>query len=301
MSNVQILERTTRRAPLGLQVWDIANATHMADGLAIDVVSGTRSASRTRAFVNRSGIYCAFGVPGLNRFEFKEDDTAAWKMRTRDYKIEVRDPAERFLPFTFDAGLPARGLFNWLMPWTPPPQPFFLPAGQGSPPIPMFDCVPLFSSPSRPVPGNLAVVRAQLREIGTNRPAAWSLLTVSIDAIVRGIGLADREGRAAILFPYPERSPRALTSPPSANNDFRWSIELAAYYVPRKANTAAPQIPDLANLLKQLNSPRTLFYSTVPPQQALPALPLEYRVPLTVRTKITATEKPSSFLFVNTA
>ena len=301
MSSVRVWERTTRRAPFGLQVWDFVSATHLVDGLEISVNAGAHSVSRTRAFANRSGIYCAFGVPGLSQFELNADDTAAWNTQARRYKIEVRDPSDRFLPFAFDTGLPVRGLINWLMPWTSPPQPFVMPTEQGSPPMPMIDCVPLFSAPSRPVPGHLAVVRAQLRELGTDRPAAWSLLTVSIDSIVRGIGLADREGRVAILFPYPERSRPVLTSPPSATNDFRWSIELAAFYVPRQINTPAPEMPDLADLLNQLNSPRTLFHSTMSPPQALPALPLEYRVPLTVRTEITATERPSSFLFVNTA
>jgi len=301
MSNVRVWERITRRAPLGLQVWDIATATHLVDGLEINVNTDARSVSRTRALANRSGIYCAFGLPGLSQFELNTDDTAAWNIQPRHYKIEVRDPADRFLPFTFDAGFPTRGLFNWLTPWTSPPQPFVLPTEQSSPPVPLVERVPLFSSPGRPVPCHLAVVRAQLRELGTERPAAWSLLTVSIDSIVRGIGLADRAGRVAILFPYPERSRPVLTSPPSATNDFRWSIELAAFYVPRPLNTPIPEIPDLADLVNQLNSPRTLFYSTVSPQQALPALPLEYRVPLTVRTEITATERPSSYLFVNTA
>jgi hypothetical protein len=301
MPSVQVWERITRRVPLGLQVWDTATATHLVDGLEINVTAGIRSASCTRAFANRSGIYCAFGVPGLNQFELNaEDDVDAWKTQPRRYKIDVRDPADRFLPFSFDADLPARGLFKWLPPLASPPQPFVLPTGHGSPPEPMVQGVPLFSSTSRPVPDTLAVVRAELREIGTERPAAWSLLTVSIDAIVRGIGLADREGRVAILFPYPERSRPVLTSPPSATNDFRWSIELTAYYIPRQPNMPAPAIPDLADLLKQLSSPRTLFYSTVSPAQALPALPLEYRVPLTVCTEITASGR-SSFLFVNTA
>lgn len=296
---VQVWERVARHAPFGLRLWDVAAATDLAEGLEIDVAVRTRQESRARAVVNRSGIYCASGVPGLREFELSDaDDASTQSAALRPYRIEVRDPSDRFLPFAFDADLPARGLFTWLTPWTSPPQPFALPTEHGSPPALMVERVPLFSTPSRPVPEPLAAVRAQLREVGTNRPAAWCLLTVSIDAIVRGIGLADQEGRVAVLFPYPDRPRPVLTSPPPATNDFRWSVELAAYYVPRPANTPAPVIPDLADVLAQLSSPRTLFLSTSP-LQALPALLLEYRVPLTVRTEITATGL-SSFLFVNT-
>lgn len=300
-ASVQVWETVMRHAPFGLRLWDIAAATHLVDRLEIDVVERSRATKRARAFVNRSGIYCALDVPGLRDFELgASDDAAAWNAALRPYRVEVRDPAGRFLPFAFDADLPARGLFNWLAPGTSPPQPWASPTEHGSPPSAMVERVPLFSSPSRPVPEPLAAVRAQLREFGMERPAAWCLLTVSIDAVVRGIGLADQEGRVAVLFPYPERPRPTLTSPPSASNDFRWSIELTAYYVARPANTPAPVIADLADVIEQLNSPRTLFHSTASPLQALPVLSLEYRVPLTVRTEITATG-PSSFLFVNTA
>ena len=46
---------------------------------------------------NRSGIYCALGLPGLRGFEKREaDDAAAWNATMRQYRIEVRDPQGRF-------------------------------------------------------------------------------------------------------------------------------------------------------------------------------------------------------------
>jgi hypothetical protein len=293
MSNVQVLERTTHRTPLGLQVWDIATATHLIEGLEIQITSGTR-ATGTRAVANRSGVYCAFNIPGLRQqFEWNENDTDAWK--TQRYQIEVRDPAGRFLPFVFDADLPIRDLLTWLSSKTSPPQPFIVPSHQSS----VIQRIPLFSSVSRPVPDTLAVVRAELREIDTNRPAAWSLLKVSMDTTVLGIGLADQKGRVAILFPYPKRSSPALPPTPPAISAFRWDIELTAYYTPWQ--TAVPDAPDLAYLVKQFDSPRKLIQSMELPTKALSAQVLEYRKPLTVRTEISATKKPSSFLFVNTA
>lgn len=307
MPSIKVWEQTTRRTPLGLQVWDFVTSTHLVDGLEIVLSTDKRNSSLTQTFVNRSSIYCAYGINGLIQFELNGDDTSSWESKQRRYKIEIRDPADRYLPFELDAELPARGLLSWLSPLMSPPHQlsqglhFIFSNANSSPPEATLGYVPLFSAPSRPVPGTLAQVRAQLREFGSDRPAAWCLLTVSVDLNVVGIGLADREGRVAILFPYPERAKSALTSPPSAKNDFKWSIKLNAYYVPRQPNALVPEVPNLTEVLNQLNSPRTLFESTMSPPQPLPELRLEYGIPLTIRTKVTATENPSSYLFVNTA
>lgn len=293
--DVRIRERVARQAPFGLRLWDVACATHIAEGLEIDVAVRGRPEASTRAFVNPSGIYCASDVPGLRRFELDDTaDPAAWSAALRPYRVEVRDPQDRFLPFAFDADLPVRGLFDRLMPAMSPPHLLASPS-----PL-TIDGVPLFSSASRPVPEPFAAVRAQLREFGTERPAAWCLVTVSVEASVCGIGLADREGRVAVLFPYPDRPRPTLASPPPATNDFRWNVELTAYYVPGPPAAPAPAVADLAAVLAQVNSPRPLFHSLASPPQPLPPLPLDYRVPLTVRTEAGPTG-PSSYLYVGTA
>jgi hypothetical protein len=137
-----------------------------------------------------------------------------------------------------------------------------------------------------------------LRESGADRAAAWALVSASVDGDVRGLGLADSEGRVAVMFPYPEPPRVTLSSPPAARNDFRWQVELKAYYGIGSPPVAAPAIPDLGSVLSQLDAPSELFGSTLSPPLPLPALPLEYRVPLSARTGATPTG-PSSFLFVS--
>jgi hypothetical protein len=297
ITEARVLEHVVRRAPLGLRLWDIARATHLADGLEIDVSLRTRPEISTRAFINRSGIYCATGLPGLRQFESAAKDEEAWTAALRLYRIEIHDPQDRFLPIAFDAELPVRGLFENISFLMSPPAaiPMF-----GSPPALLIEGVPLFSTPSRPTPEPFAVVRAQLRELSSERPASWCLVTVSVDAKVRGMGLADRDGRVAVLFPYPDRPRPTLTSPPFANNDFRWNVELTAYYEPRPLDTPAPVIADLAAIFAQLDSPRPLYRSVASPPHELPLLQLEYRLPLTVRTEVGPTG-PSSYLYVGTA
>jgi hypothetical protein len=295
---VRVFEHVVRRGPLGLSLWDVARATHLADGLEIDVRLRARPEASVRAFANRSGIYCALGLPGLRGFELGEaDDAAAWSATMRQYRIEVRDPQGRFLPFWFNADLPVRGLLGAVAPSLSPP--IALP-GLGSPPQLVIQGIPLVSAPSRPVPEVLAVVRAELREFGSERPAAWCLVTAAIGGIVCGFGISDRQGRVAVLFAHPEPPRPTLTSPPSANNDFRWNVELAVYYDPPPADAPVPDIADLAAVLAQAGHPRTLFRSVASPPQELPPLSLDYRVPLTVRTEAGPTG-PSSYLYVETA
>ena len=278
-----LLERVQRNAPLGLRFWDLAAGTAVAEGLQVDVFARRNPQAGVRAFSNRSGIYCAIGLPGLRDFEFSSaDDDASWLAALRPYRVEVRDPLGRFLPFAFDADAPVRGLFAGLPPLTATPYPLPWLAGSMSPPPALMTGIPLFSAPSRPVPEPLAQVRAQLFESGAGRLSAWSLLAAHVDGRLAGVGMADDQGRVALLFPYPQRPrPMLLTSPPPARNDFRWSIEFSAHCVPRAAATAAPELPSIDQLLAQLATPRTLLAATLPAARPLGPQLLEYRVPLT--------------------
>jgi hypothetical protein len=105
-----------------------------------------------------------------------------------------------------------------------------------------------------------------------------------------GLGLADEQGRVAVLFPYPEPARRRLASPPEPRNDFTWRLELVAYSAPAAAsppprNAGSP--PDLHDLLAQLQHPRTVLASAPVPASPPPppaVLGLDYRVPVTART-----------------
>jgi hypothetical protein len=135
-------------------------------------------------------------------------------------------------------------------------------------------------------------VYAQLREQAGARRPAWSLLGVRIGGVRRGLGLADREGRVAVMFPYPEPRRVPLASPPEARNDFSWTVDLQAYSDPVLAQRS-PELPDLGEVLAQLALPRAVLAAV-----AAPARPwrLEYRVPLTARTEGLAPDEASDLL-----
>ncbi|MEH6413448.1 hypothetical protein [Pseudomonas sp. CGJS7] len=280
-----------RNAALGLRFWDVAAATTAIDGLVVEIYPRSDPFARKRALPNPSGIYVAHRLPLLAAFEFDDSQPAGqpWidaasgsPPLLRGYRIEVSDPQGRYLPIAFDAELPVRGLFDWLAPWISPPQALLWPGDAGSPPQWLIQRIPLFSAPRRAPPSPLAVLYAQMRETGSNRVAAWSLLAVSIAGQRRGIGLADREGRVAVMFPYPEPPRAPLASPPAERADFAWSVELEAYWSPLSPPPEPPLVPDLAQVLMQLSTPCTVLDSLSSPA---PRRRLDYRRAMTARTE----------------
>lgn len=297
MSGFKPLEHVTRVAALGLRFWDTAEATSAIDGLTVEVFPRSNPSARLPALPNRSGVYVAHRVKGLHDFEFGLSDAwAASPLWSLPYRVEVSDPQGRFLPVAFDADLPARGLFTFGAPWLSPPF-VALPNEPGSPLPALIERIPLFSAPTRPVPDPFAVIYAQLREDvwPPGRAAAWCLLGVSIGGASCGLGLADRNGRVAVMFPYPEPPRRTLASPPEARNDFTWEVELTAFRSPASPALAAPSIPDLEVLLQSLQTPGDVVISRVSP--AIP-LRLTYRQALTVRTGGLAGDD-ASYLYVS--
>ena len=182
-----------------------------------------------------------------------------------------------------------------MAPWLSPPQPVALPVGPGSPPQLMMERIPLFSSPSRPVPEPLAVVYAQVLEQGSRREVPWSVMGVAIDGVTRGLGLTDEHGRIAVMFPYPEPSRMSLASPPEARNDFTWELALSAFGSPGSPPASVAAFADLADVFASFATPRTVIESLVSP--SLP-LRLAYRQPLVARTA-GVVGADASFLFVS--
>ena len=298
---MQRLEVLARHAAIGVRFWDVSGATSLIDGLQVEVFPRANPRAAKLMKANPSGVYVGHAVSGLHDFEYSDvDPPALWgtaEAALRACRIEVRDPVGRFLPIAFDAELPHAGLLSWNAPWFSPPQLIVLPGSSGSPPQLMLERIPLFSAPERPLPDALAVVYAQMREPVTQRSAAWACLGVSIEGQRCGIGLADRQGRVAVMFPYPEPPRRTLASPPEARNDFSWPVELEVFWSLPSPPPAVPEIADLAQVLAQLDTPGTVL-DTVSPGTTVRRL--EYRMPLTARA-LGASLQDASWLLVSAA
>ncbi|HEV2817345.1 MAG TPA: hypothetical protein VGW40_09025 [Allosphingosinicella sp.] len=296
---VRILERLALPAPFGIVFWDFATGARVGDGLEVTLTQVSRPALTTTLIANRAGVWIAPKLPG--RADWELAATADWSTLARTYRIAVADRFGRFLPLTIEAELPARGLYQWPH-WSGLPGAPLAPLIEGrSPPELDPARIPLFSAPERKVAGPLAELRCELVDVATGAPAPWALVTASCDderhvSVTRGIGLADKEGRATLFFPYPRGPRRQLPISPPAITDFRWDIDIAAYYVPPSG--PAPDAPDLAAIMAQLAHPCRLIGSLSSPPHPLGAQSLSFGRPLVLRTD-NPPEGPSSSLFLD--
>jgi hypothetical protein len=241
-----VLERLGRVTPLGIRFWDEAAHTNVSDGLVVTVYPSAEPRRRVDAFPNRVGTFVLTKLPGprVLEEEFGEGDDAFWRqVHPRPFTIEVIDRRGFYQPFALDIGLPFKG----------PAVPADVVAS--SPPT---EVVPLFPTAGRPVPEGIAVVRADLKTPladGSLGPASWAVLEVQVAALPPVRGVADREGRVAVLLAYPEPapSPARPSSPPypggSSLRDQEWPVRLNVFFEPA---TPTPDIPNLRRVLEQL-------------------------------------------------
>lgn len=147
--------------------------------------------------------------------------------------------------------------------------------------------VPLFASPTRAPQSGMAVVRATLWNPLTNGPASFAVFEARVPGGQTVRAVADRVGRVALHFPYPE--PIVLTDPqakPIPLTSQEWALDVRAYYKPP---SPLPRVPDLATTLAQSRAKlwsdeaRTLQLTRVPNQNGQG--PLRYGQPLVLRTQ----------------
>jgi hypothetical protein len=249
--SVQVGERVTRVAPFGVRFWDVASRRPVIEGLR--VVHRDPAGRVTPATANRAGVWTLSGLPGLHRVEYGSGDEEYWRLTPPRPTgvVEIADPAGRFVPVSFDAALPARGLLT---------DPCRLPSPPAGRPG-----VPLFPAPARQLPTGLAAIRAELEDRDSGGPAAFALLEAEVQAdgipFVRARGLADRRGQVVVPLPYPEPPPEA-GSPPGGPplSAQTWTAHLRLFY---RHPGAGQRADDLCRILDQAEG--RLLSPTSPP------------------------------------
>jgi hypothetical protein len=267
-----VIERLSKVAPLGVRFWDEITHKAIGDGLIVNAYRPLQPDRRFALTLNRANVFVLQNVPGLRDVEFGDGDQAYWDdlPTPQSFVIDVFDTTNRFLPFSFTAEVPTRDLFAWIC---------------GSPPEP--SGVPLFSAPTRSISGGYGVLRAELRDESqfdtrteTYAPAAWAMLEAWYDGQRVGRGLADRQGRIVVLFPYPEPINPPISSPPTPRTALTsqvWPIDLRVFY----SSLPVSQSPDLYAALTQ--SPATLLSALSPPTP-LTSVNVAYGVDTIVKT-----------------
>jgi hypothetical protein len=114
----QIVGRQTLVAPLGLRFRDAATGATVSQGLRVTLYPTANPARRTQAFVNNSGVYVAHRAAGLRESEMGAGDEEFWSAppASAPFTIEVVDEERRYLPYSFPASLPLKGIRTWTWP-----------------------------------------------------------------------------------------------------------------------------------------------------------------------------------------
>jgi len=269
-------EQLTRVTPLGVRFWDQVSRGVVSEGLVVTVYPLGNPRRRTRAMPNRSGVFVAQNLPGLRSVEYGKGDAGFWVGVTppsSPFNIEVVDERGRFQPFQFTVDLPVKGLLPWA------------PDVADSPPS-VLPVLPLYSTPARTVPAGMAVLRADLKDWIADRPAAWAVLEARFDGQSPVRGIAGKDGRIALVFPYPEPLSGPLGSPPGSPPsgerkpllEQNWAVMLKAWY---SASGMLSNRPDLSSVFMQ--QPVTLL-ATVSPETSLDSATLEFGKELTLKT-----------------
>jgi hypothetical protein len=275
-STIRVREHVTRVTPLGLRFWDEVSGSVIGEGLSVAAYSSQNPERRVRALTNHAGVYLLQNLPGLHEAETGAGDEAYWANlpAPKKFVIEVTDNDQRFQPFLFTAELPARSFFTLsCLPAASPP---------ASPPE-ASTVVPLYSAPTRAVPGAMAVLRAELYDSVNQKPAAWAVLEARLNGLPPVTGFADDQGRIALIFPYPEPIQPSSSGSPPANRrplvEQQWVVQLRALYAP---SLASAEIPDLCEVFAQ--PPATLLSELSPPTPLSEAT-LEFGKALVVKSQ----------------
>ncbi|HKG13602.1 MAG TPA: hypothetical protein VKB12_09685 [Pyrinomonadaceae bacterium] len=114
----QIVGRQTLVAPLGLRFRDAATGAAISQGLRVTLYPTANPSRRTQAFVNNSGVYVAHRAAGLRGSEMGAGDEEFWDAppSSAPFTVEVFDEERRYLPYSFPATLPSKGIRAWTWP-----------------------------------------------------------------------------------------------------------------------------------------------------------------------------------------
>jgi hypothetical protein len=267
--------------------WDDALRRQFGAKQVIARFPALARSQRRVAVPNHSGLYVFRNLPGLTDVERGAGDDAFWSgplaNDKRRFVVEVNDPYDRFLPFTFEADLPFRGPFNLDCDLADSPPAPAIPSGLAA-----LAHVPLFSAPARPVPDGLAALRADLWDGVKNIPAAWAIVKLTVPDPIRGPGrgrgIADERGSVLVVFGYPEPLD-AFPASPSVNGvallDQSWDVQIEAYY---QRVAVRSTFADVCAVLAQQSGPQATLLESVSPASVLNKVQLQYGREIIVRS-----------------
>lgn len=236
----------TTFTPLGIRLWDPVLDQQIIDDLIVTAHPSHIPDNKAMAYRTRSDVYSFSHLEGMRGIEYgyeNYDETASPDKR-HNFIVEIRDKHKRYIDVAFPVDLPL------------PYSGVFLSSGPESSPHVMPKGVYLYSSPTRAIPGWNALVRGEILDQGSNKPAAHALLRVGTDDGEYWYGIADDKGRFSVMFPYPVLQDGFGASPITPDHKplhlQTWDLQLEVFYSPNTLeNLSGTFLPDYLSILKQ--------------------------------------------------
>jgi len=283
-------DRFVRHVPLGFAFRDASDLSLVGDGLEVRITDAARPFRTAELGPTPSSTWMTPRLPGLDAI--LAESPADWPAKARTFHVSVDDPFRRFLPIRFDAKLPVRGRFVWPG-WAAFDQAKIAPLLPADAPVGYApDYLPLFPSMARAISASRAMVRAQLAERqadGSDKPAAWAVMTVSVGSKIIALGVAGANGSIAASGGYPALPSQTPAEAAKGRDEVTWDAEIAVYW-----DDLTDDLPDLGAILGQLSSPARVALKQFGKTDALPAQPLTLGRPLTLVSMKSASERLST-------
>ena len=235
-----VIEQVTRIAPLGLELIDAASGRRVGDGLVVRISPVGRPTHDVIVQTNPSGLFVAHDLPGLGDWSHGGEEP----LPRPEFDVRIDDRLGRFLPCRLRLALPEAGLAH---------------------PHCRAD-IPLFSAPTRIIPG-LAAIRAEIFNHVAGKPAAWAVVEVRQAGTRLCLGMADGNGRLLLAFAYPTPAPSTQPLDKTA-----WPLTL---HVRHQPGLDPDQPPELCQALAQ---PAVKVVDTIEPLATLAELAVTVRL-----------------------
>ena len=225
---VEMRERVRRRCALGLRFRDMATNEWVRTGLRVRAypvgrVAPPKDVRKIYATANASGVWVFYDLPDTRAFEMGAEENLPLRGNPPappQFQVEVEDEEKRFLPCTFVAEAVSPG--------------------------PNSNVCPLFSAPERTAPPGCAVIRLSLRLASPQLPrppARGALLRVQLGGAnlsVLASGLANKDGEAVVMVPWPVPAAAAAPAPPPS-----WALTVRAWSHPPAPGFDLPHLDRL--------------------------------------------------------
>lgn len=280
-----------RHVPLGFAFRDASDRSLVVDGLDVRISDAARPWRKTSLVSTPSGTWMTPRLPGLDAG--LAEQPAQWPGSRRAFDLRVDDTFGRFLPMRATVSLPLRGRYGWPA-WSEFNQARIrplLPADAPDDYAP--DYFPLFPSIARTPPGPRSIVRAQLavrHADGSERPASWAAMTVSVSNRIVALGVAGAGGAVVASGAYPPLPSQTVEQAAAGRSEVSWDATIRVY-----CDDLEGDPPDLGQILGQLSkTPRLALQDLSAGEPPLPPQTLTLGRPLILATMRSATERFST-------